>query len=111
MRVAISCTGNAADAVLDPRFGRSRHFLIGSSADDLVAQANPTAIQAEHGAGIRTAEFIASLGVDTVITGAVGPKAMQVLRAAGVRVFTCETVPARVAWERLARGELAEITA
>ena len=62
MRVAISCTGSDTAAVLDPRFGRSQHFLVGSSAEDLAAHANPTATQAEHGAGIRTAEFVAALG-------------------------------------------------
>lgn len=112
MRVAISSTGSDAEALIDPRFGRSRHFLVASTPGEaLTAHANPTAVQAEHGAGIRTAEFVAGLGVRTVITGAVGPKAMQVLRAAGIRIFACDAVPARSALERLLRGELQEIIA
>lgn len=111
MIVAISTCGTDLDADLDPRFGRSRHFLVCPPGSEAVAHHdNPTAVQAEHGAGIRTAEFVVGLGVQAVVSGAVGPKAMQVLRAAGVRTFACDARTAREALAAFRQGTLRELS-
>lgn len=112
MRIAISATGCDLAAGLDPRFGRCRHILV---CDGETATAthheNPTPAQAEHGAGIRTAEFVVGLGVHTVISGAVGPKALRVLQAAGVRVFASAATTAQAAFDEFRSGKLREVTA
>lgn len=110
MRVAISTSGLDLDAALDPRFGRTRHLVVCATDSDVVAHhENPTAVNAEHGAGIRTAEFVASLGVQAVISGAVGPKAMQVLRAAGIKAYASTAASARAALAELRSGKLIEV--
>jgi predicted Fe-Mo cluster-binding NifX family protein len=107
MRVAISTSGLDLDAALDPRFGRTRHIVVCSTdSQDISHHDNPSAIDAEHGAGIRTAEFVASLGVQAVISGAVGPKAMQVLRAAGITAYASTAISARAALADLRGGTL-----
>jgi predicted Fe-Mo cluster-binding NifX family protein len=97
-RVAISITGTDLDAALDPRFGRCRHLLV-CDGDTATHHENPTAT---------TAEFVARLGVGAVITGAVGPKAMQVLRAAGIRAFASQAPTARAALAEWRAGNLPE---
>jgi len=110
MRVAISTSGLDLDATLDPRFGRTRHLVVCATDTEVVTHhENPTAVNAEHGAGIRTAEFVASLGVQAVISGAVGPKAMQVLRAAGIKAYASTASTARAALAELRGGKLSEV--
>jgi predicted Fe-Mo cluster-binding NifX family protein len=111
MLVAFSTQSASIDAPLDPRFGRAKHFVV---TDSLCAKSstydNPHGGDTNHGAGIRTAEFIANLGVEVVVSGAVGPKAMDVLRQAGIRAFACPGGTAAEALARLNKGELQEIT-
>lgn len=107
MSIALSATGPGLDDALDPRFGRCRHILVCAEGAEPVHHANP-AQGAEHGAGIRTAEFVAGLGVATVVTGAVGPKAMEVLRAAGIRAFASPPGTVREALARMRAGVLPE---
>jgi predicted Fe-Mo cluster-binding NifX family protein len=110
MRIAISTAGLDLDAALDPRFGRTRHLVICATDSEVVTHhENPTAVNAEHGAGIRTAEFVASLGVQAVISGAVGPKAMHVLRAAGIKAYSSAALTARAALADLREGKLSEV--
>ncbi len=110
MRVAISTSGTDLDATLDPRFGRTRHLVVCSIDSDTVTHhENPISVNAEHGAGIRTAEFVASLGVQAVISGAVGPKAMQVLRAAGIKAYASTATSVRSALAELRSGKLSEV--
>jgi predicted Fe-Mo cluster-binding NifX family protein len=107
MPIAISSAGPGLDDELDPRFGRCRHILVCAEGAEPVHHANPVQ-GAEHGAGIRTAEFVAGLGVKTVLTGAVGPKAMEVLRAAGIRAYASGPGSVREALARLRAGALPE---
>jgi len=58
------------------------------------------------GAGIQSAQFIASKGAVAVITGNCGPNAMSALSAAGVKVIIGQTGTVREAVERYKRGEL-----
>jgi len=88
MKVAISATGPALDAEVDPRFGRCSYFII-VDADTMQFEAleNSNAMQA-GGAGISTGQTIASKGVQVVLTGNCGPNAYQVLSTAGIQVIT-----------------------
>ena len=51
---------------------------------------NTPNLNATQGAGIQAAESVAWLGVETLITGHGGPKAFQVLSAAGIKVFNTD---------------------
>ena len=77
MKVAVSSSGKDLNAELDPRFGRCSHFLI-IETDNMNVEAfvNENA-SLGGGAGIQSAQFVASQKVKAVITGNCGHKAMQ----------------------------------
>ena len=82
MKAAVSSNGEDLNAKLDPRFGRCAYFLV-VDPDNMSFEVfeNKSAVQG-GGAGIQAAQFLASKGVEAVITGNCGPNAVQTLSAA-----------------------------
>lgn len=88
MKIAISATGPSLDAEVDPRFGRCQYFLI-VDPDTMEFEAiDNTNKMASGGAGIASAQAVASKGVQTVLTGDCGPNAYRALEAAGIQIVT-----------------------
>lgn len=106
MKIAISSTGPALDAEIDPRFGRCQYFMI-IDLDDMSfeAVANPN-ISLGSGAGIQSAKLVVDKGAKTVITGRCGPKAQQVLSTTGLEVIVGISGTVRNAAERYKEGQL-----
>jgi len=88
MKIAISATGPDLDAEVDPRFGRCRYFIIVDPETMEFEVVDNAGATGSGGAGISSAQMIASKGVKTVLTGNCGPNAYQVLSPAGVGVIT-----------------------
>jgi len=75
-------------AEVDPRFGRCAYFVIvETDTMEWEAVLNGSA-GASGGAGIQSAQAVASMGVGAILTGNVGPNAYHTLTAAGVQVHT-----------------------
>jgi predicted Fe-Mo cluster-binding NifX family protein len=106
MKVALSSTGNQLDSLIDPRFGRCGYFLIVETDDMSFEVFDNQSVALGGGAGIQSAQFIASKGVVAVITGNCGPNAMRALSAARVKVVLGQTGTVREAAERFKRGDL-----
>ncbi|MEQ8171092.1 MAG: NifB/NifX family molybdenum-iron cluster-binding protein [Candidatus Eremiobacterota bacterium] len=87
-KVAFSSTGRDLNALLDPRFGRCDFFVIVDVETDDVEVFENNAKNASGGAGIQAAQFVANMGVDTVVSGNFGPNAFQTLDAAEVAIYT-----------------------
>lgn len=106
MKVAVSSYGNDLNAELDPRFGRCSHFLI-IETDNMNVEAfvNENA-SLGGGAGIQSAQFVASQKVKAVITGNCGPNAMQTFSAAGIQVYVGQSGIIRDIVESYQNGEL-----
>jgi predicted Fe-Mo cluster-binding NifX family protein len=88
MKVAITATGLTLDADIDPRFGRCQYFIIVDPETMQSEALENSGAMAGGGAGVSTAQMIASKGVEAVLTGNCGPNAYQVLSAAGIKVIT-----------------------
>jgi predicted Fe-Mo cluster-binding NifX family protein len=87
-KICITSEGTDLNADVDPKFGRARYFLIvDPQSMDFEVIENPN-IQAAHGAGIQTAQLIASKNVSAVLTGNCGPNAQRVLQSSGIEVVT-----------------------
>ena len=106
MKVAISATGTELTAQVDPRFGRSQHFIIFDPETSLHEAVENASAAAGGGAGIATAQMIVDKGVRAVLTGDCGPNAYQVLSAAGVQVITNVSGSIRDAIEAYKSGRL-----
>ena len=87
-RICITSQGKDLVSEIDPRLGRAKYFIIvDPDTMEFEAVENPN-IEADHGAGIQTAQLIASKNVAAVLTGNCGPNAERVLQASGIEVIT-----------------------
>jgi predicted Fe-Mo cluster-binding NifX family protein len=87
VKIAISANEGSLDSEVDPRFGRARFYLVvDGDTQGVEVIDNQGTDDMPHGAGIAAVETMVRRGVATVLTGHVGPKAEQGLRAAGIEV-------------------------
>jgi predicted Fe-Mo cluster-binding NifX family protein len=105
MKIAVTTSGQNLDSQLDPRFGRCAYYLVVDS-DDMSFEAYPNeSASLGGGAGIQAAQFLASKGVQAVITGNCGPNAVQTLAAAGIDLFAGHSGTAREVMAEFKKGE------
>jgi predicted Fe-Mo cluster-binding NifX family protein len=110
MKIAVSSSGKDFNAQLDPRFGRCRYFLI-IETDTMECEVfdNENAALG-GGAGIQSAQLIATKGAKALITGHCGPNAMQTLSAAGVQVYVGQAGSVKDIMETYQNGKLTPTT-
>ena len=110
MKVSVTAGASGLDAPMDPRFGRCPFFVIvdtESMSEISIANSN---VNATSGAGIQAAQEIARQGAAALITGNVGPNAMQTLSAANIDVYQYQGAGSvRDVVEKFKRGELQKI--
>ena len=107
MKIAVTSQGAEMDSPVDPRFGRARHFvLVDTDTGEFTIHDNAQNLNAPQGAGIQAAEAVARLGAQAVLTGNVGPKAFEALRAGNVTMYTGVSGSVRQAVEEFKAGQL-----
>jgi len=106
MKVAVSSSGKNLDSQIDPRFGRCACFMIVETDDMNFEVFDNENIALGGGAGIQSAQFVASKGIQAVITGNCGPNAVQTLSAAGVKLFVGQSGTVKEAIARYKNREL-----
>jgi predicted Fe-Mo cluster-binding NifX family protein len=79
-----------------------------TETDGFEAVDNKMNLNAAQGAGIQTAQNVAATGAGAVIGANFGPKAVQVLQAAGIKMFLCSAGTVKEALEDYKAGKLAE---
>ena len=110
MKVAITAQGGELSSEVDPRFGRAKWLIVlDTETGEFEAHNNSVNLNAVQGAGIQTAQNIANLGVEAVITGNVGPNAFKTLNAAGIKVFLTEKQAIREAIDSFKADKLNEV--
>lgn len=112
MKVCVTAGASGLDAPMDPRFGRCPFFVIvdqDSMNENSIANSN---VMATSGAGIQAAQEVARQGASALITGNIGPNAMQTLSAANIDVYQHQGgASVRDVVEKFKRGELTKIAA
>jgi predicted Fe-Mo cluster-binding NifX family protein len=110
MKIAISSSGKTLDSDVDPRFGRCKNFLIVNIETKKIEPVENTSIYSAHGAGIGAAQKVASLNVDAVITGHVGPNAHNALHKTGIKIYTGAEGTIKEAIAKYNQNQLKETT-
>ena len=106
MKICVTSQGDVLESNVDPRFGRANYFVfIDPDNMEFEAIENPNA-GAMGGAGIQSAQLIAGKGVDTVLTGNIGPNAFQALQAAGIKIITDISGTVKSAVELFKKGKI-----
>ena len=111
MKVCVTALGSKEDSEVDPRFGRCQFFVFFNlHTREVEGVANPN-IESSGGAGIQSAQMVASKGAAVVLTGHVGPNAFKTLSAAGVTIFTGAVGTVKDAVDAYEAGKLARAVA
>lgn len=106
MRVVVSSNGADLDAQASHTFGRCPMYLfVDTESMRFEVAANPGS-DASSGAGVQAAQFVTGVDIQAIITGEVGPKAMNVLKAARVPIYLFRGGAVRQAVEDFKAGKL-----
>jgi len=109
MRVAVTTVGEDLGAQVDPRLGRAAKFILyDTESKEFSVIDNDAGITAGQGAGVAAGQTIAEAGAEAVITGNCGPRAFQVLTAAGIKVYIGTSGTVAGALKQLEQGKLKE---
>ena len=109
MKVIVTSTGETLEAQVDPRLGRAAKFILyDTETREFSAINNSGGASASHGAGVTAGQTIADAGAEAVITGNCGPRAFQVLTAAGIKVYTGASGTVADALKQFEQGRLQE---
>jgi len=109
MKVCVSSTGKDLKSPVDERFGRCEYFLVVDTDKDETKVIENKAALASGGAGIAAAQQVVDEGAEYLITGNVGPNAIRVLSAGGVKVYRASGMNIASALENLKSGSLTPI--
>lgn len=110
MKIAITAQDKDLTSEIDLRFGRAKWLIVfDTETENFNSHSNEVNLNAIQGAGIQTGQNIATLGVEAVVTGNVGPNAFKTLRAAGVKAFLAEKQTVAEAVKSFKAGTLKEI--
>jgi len=109
MKVAVTTVGENLEAQVDPRFGRAAKFILyDTESKEFRVVDNNAGVTASHGAGVTAGQAVAEAGAEAVITGNCGPRAFQVLTAAGIKVYIGASGTVAEALRQFEQGKLAE---
>ena len=110
MKICVTAGATGLDAPVDPRFGRCPFFVIVDiDSMDVNSVANTYAGESS-GVGIQAAQIITRQGAKALITGNIGPNAMQTLASANIDVYQLQGVTVMDAVDKFKRGELTKIS-
>jgi len=111
MKVCISSKGNSIQSIMDPRFGRAAYFIIADTETMEIELIENSAAASGGGAGITSGQLMVDKDVTAVITGNVGPNAMNVLKAANIEIYRGEPILVKENIEKFKKGKLEKINA
>ncbi|MBL7160900.1 MAG: NifB/NifX family molybdenum-iron cluster-binding protein [Candidatus Aenigmarchaeota archaeon] len=110
MKITISSEGKGLDSNVDSVFGRCKYFIVAEVKDGNVEkfEAIENTGIAEGGSGISAARTVAENGAEAVITGNIGPRALDVLEQFKIKAYRGSGSVQEVL-QKLAEGKLERI--
>ncbi len=109
MKIAITAGGKTPDSPFEKRFGRAPGFMVYDTDNGLYEYFDNTQnLNATQGAGIQSAQNVASYSASALISGHCGPKAFKVLTKAGIKIYNADASSIKEAVELYLAGKLTE---
>jgi len=90
MKIAVSSTNKDIESNVSDVFGRCPYFIIAEIEHQKIEKTEAIkneSIEQTSGAGISTAQLMAEKNVNAVITGNVGPRALDVLKQFNIEIY------------------------
>jgi predicted Fe-Mo cluster-binding NifX family protein len=110
MKIAITSVDGTVEGKVDERFGRAKTFVVyDTDTEKYETVGNEQQMNLAQGAGIQTAQNVVNLGAQAILSGHVGPKAFQVLRAAGIEAYLATNMTVTDALARYREGSLQKL--
>ena len=112
MRIIIATNQGGLDDMVFPAFGRCPTYTIIDIENGEIKETKIEPNQAANmpgGAGIAAAQFVINLEIDAVIGGNFGPNALNVLKQAGIKIYTAFGMKVKDAVQQLIDGKLSEM--
>ena len=110
MKIAVTSIDGTMEGRVDERFGRCRKLVVYDAETKTVEVFdNNMNMGLGQGAGIQTAQNLVNAGAGVVISGHFGPKAYQVLRMAGIEIYSATGVTVSEALSQFEQGKLAKL--
>ena len=110
MKIIISSRGKKWSDSIDPQFEYAKGFvLINEETNKKSWHSNEESINTPGDTGIQAAEFVVNTGASVLITGSVGPKSLDILNHANVKVFMAPALSVKDGWIDYTRGILYEL--
>lgn len=111
MKIAASTNNGGMDDTVTEMFGRTGSFTIvevnGNETGSVEVVQHMGARRG--GAGIVAAQTLADKDVDVLLTGRIGPNAMEALRLSKIKVYQASGMKVEQAVKRLLQNELQEV--
>lgn len=110
MKIAITSVDGELEGKVDERFGRARKIVLyDPETKTHTVIDNEMNLNAAQGAGIQAAQNVVRSGANAVISGHFGPKAFQVIQAAGLEVYSAADMTVMEAIKRFEEGKLTKL--
>lgn len=93
MKIAVSSTDKNIESDVSDVFGRCPYFIVAEIKDNKIEKIEVIKNEGTDqmsGAGISTAQLMAEKNVNAVITGNVGPRALDVLNQFNIEIYSGE---------------------
>lgn len=109
MRIAICSQGPGMESMVDKRFGRCAYFVVIDTAKESSEFFSNPGAGAAGGAGPQTAQLLGEKGVNAVLAGNVGPRAISALSAGRIEVYLGISGTVADALEQYRAGKLSSV--
>lgn len=111
MKIAISSIDNNIESDVSDIFGRCPYFTVVQMKDDKIEKTEfikNENINQNSGAGVSVAKLMADENVNAVITGNVGPRALDILKQFNIEVYSGKGIIKNII-EEFINGKLEKI--
>lgn len=109
MKIAISATGRNIDSNINTKFERCPFFLIVDIEKNILSPIENKTKDRPHEIGGTVGKLIANQEIDTVIANDIGPRAFEIFKQYGIKMYRAEGL-VEDAIQYLKDGKLPEIT-